>query len=311
MNLDFKAPEFSRTLELPDGQVVGYAEIGLREGKPVLFMHGWPSCRLQPLHAYELVNRYGVRLIVPDRPGLGLSSPVPERRIADYPAQMAALLDHLQIGRCHVMGESGGCPYALATAWALPERVDKVAVLCGAPPLSEFDDWSDLFPVFRLLLSIRQRAPGLQLQALKLATLYTRWMPERWMVKAILPVLPSRDRQAMQEPQALPAYTAMAHGTYGNGPAPVLQDGELFLADWGFPWREIRRPVAFWHGCDDQTLPLAKTRWLAEQIPGASFFPVEGEGHYSLPVYHFETALRWLYQKTESTAENSRQIQAI
>ncbi|KAF0093399.1 MAG: hypothetical protein E1N59_2902 [Puniceicoccaceae bacterium 5H] len=294
MNVNFDAPEYNRQLTLPDGKVLGYLEMGPTDGQPILYMHGWPSCRLQILHARTEAHRRGLRIIAPDRPGLGLSSPQPARTILDFPPLVEALADHLGLERFSVLCESGGCPYALATAYMLPHRVDRVAVLCGAPPLSEFPDWSDLFPVFRLLLTIRRKAPQWQLRILQLATWYCQLMPEKWLVKAVLPVLPRRDRDAMREPNALPVYAAMAQGTYGNGPAPVLQDGELFLQNWGFPYTALRQPVRFWHGANDKTLPPAKTRWLAEQIPGAGYELVKNEGHYSLPIYSIARAFDWI-----------------
>jgi len=77
-------------------------------------------------------------------------------------------------------------------------------------------------------------------------------------------------------------------------PRGVVADGSLFLEPWGFDYRSIRVPVAFWHGELDGTLPINMTRWLAEQIPGARFHGVPGEGHYSLPLNYMPDFLDWL-----------------
>ena len=46
-------------------------------------------------------------------------------RIEDYPAELAATADALGIDRFRVLGYSGGGPYSLAVAHALPDRVDR------------------------------------------------------------------------------------------------------------------------------------------------------------------------------------------
>ena len=58
----------------------------------------------------------GVRLISPDRPGMGLSTYQPGRRLVDWPADVAHLTEALGIERFAVMGWSAGGPYAAVCA---------------------------------------------------------------------------------------------------------------------------------------------------------------------------------------------------
>jgi pimeloyl-ACP methyl ester carboxylesterase len=48
------------------------------------------------------------------------------------------------------------------------------------------------------------------------------------------------------------------------------------------------RPVVIWHGTDDTLVPIAHGRWLAEHVNGARAHLVDGEGHISIGVNHFE-----------------------
>lgn len=66
-----------------------------------MYLHGTPSCRLEPaaFGVADAASRRGIRLIAPDRPGIGRSDALPERRVLDYPADIAFLADHLRIGR--------------------------------------------------------------------------------------------------------------------------------------------------------------------------------------------------------------------
>lgn len=61
------------------------------------------------------------RCVTLDRPGLGLSTFQPNRRIVDFPADVLAVADHLKVDKFHVVGISGGAPYALVCAKEIPE----------------------------------------------------------------------------------------------------------------------------------------------------------------------------------------------
>src|SRR5438132_12266206 len=74
----------SQTIRLSDGGTLGYAEYGDPSGVPVLFFHGTPSSRLATAPSWSDTS-LGVRLIVPDRPGIGLSTYKPKRTLLDWP----------------------------------------------------------------------------------------------------------------------------------------------------------------------------------------------------------------------------------
>jgi len=103
-------------LRLNDGRLLGYAEFGDPGGTPVMFFHGFPGSRLEGALGHEAAERAAVRMICIDRPGMGLSTFQPGRRMLDWPADVAALADALGIGRFAVGGVSGGGPYAAVCA---------------------------------------------------------------------------------------------------------------------------------------------------------------------------------------------------
>src|SRR3712207_4749749 len=92
------------SLRLRDGRVMAYAEYGDPDGRVVLGCHGSPSSRLER-HVEDPADyrRWGIRFVVPDRPGFGRSHQQPGRRVTDWPDDVARLLDALgEIGRAHV-----------------------------------------------------------------------------------------------------------------------------------------------------------------------------------------------------------------
>src|SRR3954463_12442921 len=122
-------------IRLDDGRTRAYAEWGVPDGWPVLGCHGSPSSRLERhVEDPEDYRRWGVRFLVPDRPGFGRSDPQPGRRVVDWPDDVGHLLDSLGVGGFSVLSLSGGAAYALACAAAFGPRVRAVGVLGGAAP---------------------------------------------------------------------------------------------------------------------------------------------------------------------------------
>ena len=122
---------------LADGRDLGWLELGDPAGMPVFAFHGTPGSRLQLAIDDAPIRAAGLRLICPDRPGYGLSTFQPGRRLVDWPADVVSLADHLGIERFAVMGISGGGPHSAVCAALLGDRVDSAAIVSGVGPLAD------------------------------------------------------------------------------------------------------------------------------------------------------------------------------
>ncbi|KAK7887391.1 hypothetical protein LTR67_009811 [Exophiala xenobiotica] len=98
----------SDTLLLPDGRKLGYAQYGSRTGRAVFFVHGHPGSRIEAAHLHDIGLKLGARIIAPDRPGIGLSSPQPGRTVLDHPKDVEHLADHLKLERYGVLSQTMG-----------------------------------------------------------------------------------------------------------------------------------------------------------------------------------------------------------
>jgi pimeloyl-ACP methyl ester carboxylesterase len=99
-------------------------------GRPVVILHGTgdPAGFLLPL----LEALHGVRVIAPDRPGIGLSDPVelPTHRYREAAVSwLDGLLDALDLDTATFVGHSGGGVWALWYALARPERVTRLMLM--------------------------------------------------------------------------------------------------------------------------------------------------------------------------------------
>lgn len=127
--------QLDQTLTLSDGRTLGFAEYGSPHGKPLLYFHGLPACRYE-IDFHELGLRHGARIFALDRPGMGLSAFQPNRQLLDWPADVKDFTGKLGLVEYRVLGGSGGGPYSLVCAKALPkESLKGVGVLAGFAPL--------------------------------------------------------------------------------------------------------------------------------------------------------------------------------
>ena len=100
----------SNTLTLPDGRKLGYAQYGLLTGRPIFYLHGLPGSRLEGAGFDELALKLGARVIAVDRPGIGWSSPYPNRTLLDHPKDLEQLAKHLDLDHYGVLVRRTHCP---------------------------------------------------------------------------------------------------------------------------------------------------------------------------------------------------------
>ncbi len=150
---EFASPSPSRTdrtLLLPDGRTLGYAEYGDPSGKPVFFFHTGGETRLLASLTDQTAYRLGIRIIAPDRPGMGLSNRKAGRTLLDWPKDVIHLADHLGIDRFAIVGHSAGAAHVCACASAIPERLATAAIVsCVGPPEAPATGMFVLFALLR------------------------------------------------------------------------------------------------------------------------------------------------------------------
>lgn len=263
-------------LRLPDGRDLGYAVHGDPAAPPVVYCHGWPASRLEA----ALVGDLPVRLVAIDRPGYGASSPQPGRRLLDWPADVAALADHLGIGRFHVAGISGGAPYALVCATALP-RVAGVALVSAVPPLAPPHAPPDqaLGPdLVRLRQLGRSAALGWGVLAGARLAIGAGVVDLQRVFDAACPPCDIASLTLARRQQLIGSWREGVRRSV----AGALSDAVIYGRPWGFDLATIATPVTIWHGAADTIVPVASLSGYAALRADRRVLP--HEGHYSLPL---------------------------
>jgi pimeloyl-ACP methyl ester carboxylesterase len=279
-------------VRLADGRRLAYDVYGLAAGRPILYCHGFPGSRREAELTAAAATHLGIRVIAPDRPGVGLSDFQPNRTLLDWPADVSALTDALGLQRFAVLGVSGGAPYALACAAALGSRLTSVGLVAGLAPLDHPGASAGMRAQNRLLFLLYRRVPRVGTGLYRLLAALVGCRPEG-IFTLLTGRLPLPDQAVLRgQPRQILIGSfreALKQGYRGG-------DRELFLyaRPWGIDLPTISQPVQLWHGERDATVPVAHGRFLAQVIPRCQSFFAPQEGHFSLPILHMEEILSLL-----------------
>lgn len=250
-------------------------EFGDPAGTPVLHFHGTPGSRREAAVLDGAARAVGVRLVAPDRPGMGRTPHVPGRRLAHFPADVVELLDALEIERVGILAWSGGGPYALACLARIPERLTGVALLAPAGLLPRLPWANRLVPHLSMpLQALLARAP--------------------W----------GRNALAVSWREA-----------FRQGPAGPVRDELVINEDWSGLLRPARRassgrsgvPVRIWHGRRDRTVPPRHSRRLSRAL-GAPLTDAPREDHAGALLTGGPQALGFLAAAARAQTSSNRSM---
>ncbi|MEV6071832.1 alpha/beta hydrolase [Nocardia sp. NPDC052001] len=282
------------------GVTVGGMECGDREGYPVLAFHGSPGCHVEAVAFADVpAAEAGLRLIAVDRPGMGMSGWAPQRRVLDWADTAAAVADHFGFDRFAVLGASGGGPYAMACAYALPERVSRCVLVSSMAPVTD-EPPAPGEPKRAAGMMILRKLPFLARPATaRLAGVVKK--PKG--LAALVGQMSEADQARIaRDEQLLADLGANIRGAFVPGTKGTAADFvRVFAREWGFDPADIVVPTAVWHGDSDANVPTGDGRRLAATIPGAQFHLVEGVGHL-LFVDHAAAVLDTLHDRSAESS---------
>lgn len=295
-----KDPTNSQVLTLSDGRQAGFAEWGDPAGTPVIYCHGFPGSRLEARLADSPAQALGIRLIAPDRPGFGISSPDPARTLATWPKDLVEIADHLGLSGFPVIGVSGGAPYAIACAQQLGDRVQKLALVCGLGELVDDRSTSGMNPAAAMALRFHQRSPRLgQLTYRRLIGPVLRRYPAGIFRILVANGTPA-DRAVLAAPEVRSAIIASLAEAFHAGAAGPAQELALITRRWGVDPAQVMQPVQLWHGEADRTVPVTMGRRHAALLPDVDARFIPAEGHFSLVVRYMGQILEQLVGRSVS-----------
>ena len=228
------------------------------EGPRLLMFNGSGSTieRMRPLMGL-LASQFDV--VLHDQRGLGRTEiPDGPYSMTDYAADAIALVDHLGWDTFNVIGISFGGMVAQEFTVTVPDRVERLALLCTSPG----GDGGSSFPLHELRSMDAEARSGLSMTIMD-----TRFTPE-WL-------------------ESHPEDKLFVQGISGQYGAPAGSDAErgeieqLMARSTHDVWDRLNRitaPTFIGAGRYDGIAPLSNSEAMAERIPNAELHVYEG-GH--------------------------------
>lgn len=204
------------------------------------------------------------RLIRYDKPGTGLSDPIPHLpTLEERTADMLAVLDAAGSQRATIMGFSESGPTSVLLAASRPDRVTSLVLYGTFPASFEALNAEDLAAL----------PPGVE-QALRDAKAGLESAIARWGEGAAMDLFaPSLTGEVQRR----------FFGTFERAAASPRMARALVDAVQSIDVRDllpaVRCPTLVLHHRGDRVIPLIAGAALAEQIPGARFVAVDGDDH--------------------------------
>jgi pimeloyl-ACP methyl ester carboxylesterase len=266
-----------------DGRTVALVDLGDPQGAPVFLFHGTPDSRLGKDFADAPARERGLRVLCPDRGGIGGSDPVPGRTIAGYADEVTALADVLGLDRFATVGYSAGGPFALACAAGCGPRVTGTALMAGAGPIDDRPGARDGLAAsdLELLETIEQR-PARAATMLRIQRLATRLAPSM-AIKQIAGELTAPDREFLARRPPAEEMSFFLE-SLRQGPAGVIEEYRLWAEPWHLDWSAVTAPVEIFQGEEDGMVPMHHAEDIAARLPAglARVHRLPATGHLSI-----------------------------
>ena len=287
----FDAESAHRVCPLPDGRKLGFAEGGDPKGAPVFYFHGFPGSRLE----VALLPAKGLRLIGVDRPGYGMSTPRPWRKLADWPADIEALADFLRLEQFGVIGVSGGAPYASSVAHGLGDRVNALALVCGlGPPEAPGMTFGG---TSNIALALRFLPARLTLAALgRQIILSDRALRQMRALRSRRGGHPAADMELREGPMMVAMVKSWREGLKRSS-LGIAADARIYGQPWHFGLHEIDVPTSIWHGHADTVVPISIGEHYAANVPGIETNFTKDDGHFSIVINSLDEIAEFLKSK--------------
>lgn len=125
---------------LTAGRRIALIDYGPYDGEPVLVFHGAAAGRRLPPAYRAALAAAGLRPIVVQRPGFGLTDPAHGDYLAAAAEDMAAVIERLRLKSAHMLARDTGAAAGLAFARAYPHLLGRAVLLNPHPPMSVGDE---------------------------------------------------------------------------------------------------------------------------------------------------------------------------
>lgn len=266
-----RRPDRKGSITLAGNRLLAWSEWGPERGDPVLFLTGAGMAGTLGF-GQEHLEKLNLRLIAPDRPGLGASSADPDKTLASVARDIGELVESLGRTSIPMAAFSQGAPCAFAVA--AQGTASALAIVSGQDELyrTEFAG--------RLPDQVTQMIRHAQEDPAGFAAMLEGFAEPDGFYDLVLSMSSPKDKAVYGAEPFAAAYKHALHEGFRQGPKGYVLDTLAALTPWGIDLGRIDCPVTLWYGGKDGS-PVHSPDFgqaLAERLPNASrrFIPDEG-----------------------------------
>lgn len=269
-------------ITLSGGQKIAYREYGPSDGSPIVVCHNGYGCRVTIPRGYEdICDKLGKRIIVPDRPGYGLTSYIGEHP-RKWNKMFAEFIDQLELGSYELVGTVLGSVIALNFAVNADERLKRVK-LCSPVFINEREDADYLIgifaPVTRLVRASENFAREIYELWLKSITMNLS-VHYRSMLNSSVG---SAERDYFQNTNTIDLMIDGFRQGSSRGLKGISNEMVYCLSPRRVDLKCLNIPVDLWWGTEDNRISKEGVDNLAKQLPNATVHVRRG---YSEHIYY-------------------------
>lgn len=268
-----------KSVTLSDGLDIFYCEYGPPDGDVVIFCHNGYGCRVTiPLGYEEVLTRLNKRLIIPDRPGIGMT-PFAKDHPKKWQQRLNEFIDQLEIQQYEILGSVFGSVMALVHAVDADTRLTRVRLACPVL-INEREDAQYMLGIF---------APYVRL--VRASSRFAKEIYELWLKSITMNLsthyksmlessLGSKEREILTQRNQLDAtFDLMINGfceASRHSVKGIANESTFCLSPRKIDLNKITVPVDLWWGSEDNRISKEGVEALAEKLPNANLHIREG-----------------------------------
>jgi pimeloyl-ACP methyl ester carboxylesterase len=263
------------------GRKLEVREYGDSQGHPAFFFHGLIGSHHQASYIADEAKQAGLRIIAPNRPGVGMSEFILRRSPLDVVTDVEDVARTLGIDDFSVIGISGGTPYVLAALHRLRDRVRTATIISGMGPMRLRGALQGMELRRRVFLALGARFPRLALRAFQKASARFQESPSG-LLDGLIRTWAAADQKLFTRKDVYDLFLRDLHQVFteGNGAVGLSHELSMYRYD-RFPLADLPRDrrITLWQGLDDVIVPPAMTWKMARSLPNSEAHFVPG-GHF-------------------------------
>ncbi|MBX3041829.1 MAG: alpha/beta hydrolase [Bdellovibrionaceae bacterium] len=286
--MDLSSTELTeRTLH---GWPISYRVVGNGRRK-ILFFHGFPGSSVQVDLFRKHCPEFDLQVLCLDRPGYNGTEARGGDHFDETCQVVERVLQELEWSEFEIFAVSGGTPFAFSCLQRVPEKVQRLTILCGLGPVTRDEFQGSFSKKSIFLLRLLPLLPGTILKRFleKVANAQGEKRPPffDWLMPTSKADQNSLRGAEMKSALRLGLLEAVRQDSRG----PLL-DAAAFVKPWPAERGSYQGPISLWHGEEDRMIPTAVAKVMQKRLDPCSLHLVPGEGHYSLPLRKMGQILR-------------------